>query len=86
MSTSPSGAPPHTEAPLAAAFAPEAGVGTPLAVGAFGFSVLMLGIPSAGLIDPDAVGAFAAGPGGRAAGGSDRQAGRSRGTQDKTNG
>jgi uncharacterized protein len=60
MSTSPSGAAPHAEAPLAAAFAPEAGVGTPLAVGAFGFSVLMLGIPSAGLIDPDAVGAFAA--------------------------
>jgi uncharacterized protein len=41
-------------------FAPEAGVGTPLAVGAFGFSVLMLGIPNAGLITGDAVGVFAA--------------------------
>lgn len=60
MSTSPSGAPPLADPAPSTAFAPEAGVGTPLAVGAFGFSVLMLGIPSAELIAPEAVGAFAA--------------------------
>jgi uncharacterized protein len=41
-------------------FKPEAGVGTPVAVGTFGFSVLMLGIPNSGLITADAAGAFAA--------------------------
>jgi uncharacterized protein len=41
-------------------FVPEPGVGTPLAVGAFGLSVLMLGIPNSGLITGDAVAAFAA--------------------------
>ncbi len=41
-------------------FRPEAGVGTPLAVGAFALSVLMLGIPNAGLIAPAAVTVFAA--------------------------
>jgi len=41
-------------------FRPEAGVGTPLAVGAFAFSVLMLVIPNAGLIAPGAVTVFAA--------------------------
>ncbi|GAA1240519.1 hypothetical protein GCM10009609_00200 [Pseudonocardia aurantiaca] len=41
-------------------FKPEAGVGIPLAVGTFGFSVLMLGIPNSGLITADAVGVFAA--------------------------
>jgi succinate-acetate transporter protein len=43
-----------------AGFRPEAGVGIPLAVGTFGFSVLMLGIPNSGLVTADAVGAFAA--------------------------
>ena len=33
----------------AAAFVPEAGIGLPIAVGTFGFSVLMLGIGDAGL-------------------------------------
>lgn len=41
-------------------FMPEAGVGTPLAVGTFGFSVLMLGIPNSGLITADAAGVFPA--------------------------
>lgn len=41
-------------------FMPEAGVGTPLAVGAFGFSVLMLGIPNSGLITAGAAGVFPA--------------------------
>jgi succinate-acetate transporter protein len=41
-------------------FKPEAGVGIPLAVGTFGFAVLMLGIPNSGLITADAVGVFAA--------------------------
>jgi succinate-acetate transporter protein len=41
-------------------FAPQAGVGTPLAVGTFGFSVLMLGIPNSGLVTADAATAFAA--------------------------
>lgn len=35
-------------------------MGTPLAVGAFAFSVLMLGIPNAGLVAPGAVPVFAA--------------------------
>ena len=33
-----------------ASFEPQAGIGLPIAVGTFGFSVLMLGIPNAGLI------------------------------------
>ena len=33
-----------------ASFQPQAGIGLPIAVGTFGFSVLMLGIPNAGLI------------------------------------
>jgi succinate-acetate transporter protein len=41
-------------------FKPEPGVGTPLAVGTFGFSVLMLGIPNSGLITADAAAAFTA--------------------------
>jgi uncharacterized protein len=43
-----------------AVYAPEAGVGIPLAVGTFGFSVLMLGIPNSGLITADAAPAFTA--------------------------
>lgn len=46
--------------PTLPAFRPEPGVGTPLAVGAFAFSVLMLGIPNAGLIAPGAGTVFAA--------------------------
>lgn len=41
-------------------FVPEAGIGLPLAVGAFGFSVLMLGIPNAGLVTGDAATLFIA--------------------------
>ena len=50
----------QSTAPAPPAFQPEAGVGTPLAVGAFGLSVFMLGMPNAGLIDADAVTVFAA--------------------------
>jgi Predicted membrane protein len=41
-------------------FTPEAGVGTPLAVGTFGFSVLMLGISNSGLIPAEAAAVFPA--------------------------
>lgn len=58
MSTQPADGTPPAEAPPG--FVPEAGVGTPLAVGTFGFSVLMLGIPNAGLINADAAGIFVA--------------------------
>jgi uncharacterized protein len=44
----------------AAAFVPEAGIGLPIAVGTFGFSVLMLGIPNAGLVNGDAAKLFIA--------------------------
>jgi len=54
--TAAGGAPPEEQR---LGFKPEAGVGIPLAVGTFGFSVLMLGIPNSGLITADAVGAFA---------------------------
>ena len=57
VSGAPAEAPPPVESP---GYAPEAGVGTPLAVGTFGFSVLMLGIPNAGLIPAAAAAAFAA--------------------------
>jgi hypothetical protein len=49
------------EAAVAAAekpFAPEAGVGVPLAVAGFGFSVLMLGLANARVFTPNAVGIF----------------------------
>jgi len=39
-------------------FAPEAGIGVPLAVGTFGFSVLVLGIVNSGLVTADAGGIF----------------------------
>jgi uncharacterized protein len=58
MSTQTAGAAPQDEQRLG--FKPEAGVGIPLAVGTFGFSVLMLGIPNSGLITADAVAAFPA--------------------------
>ena len=41
-------------------FQPQAGIGLPIAVGTFGFSVLMLGIPNAGLITGDAATIFTA--------------------------
>jgi uncharacterized protein len=44
----------------AAAFVPEAGIGLPIAVGTFGFSVLMLGIPTAGLVNGGAATLFIA--------------------------
>ncbi len=62
MSTHAVGETPVETPPPAApqGYVPEAGVGTPLSVGTFGFSVLMLGIPNAGLIPAAAVTAFAA--------------------------
>jgi uncharacterized protein len=39
-------------------FAPQAGVGTPLAVGTFGFSVLVLGLADARIFTPNAIGIF----------------------------
>jgi succinate-acetate transporter protein len=42
-----------------AAFAPQAGVGLPLAIACFGFSVLVLGLANARVFTPDAVGIFA---------------------------
>ena len=44
----------------AAAFVPEAGIGLLIAVGTFGFSVLMLGIPNAGLVNGGAAKLFIA--------------------------
>lgn len=41
-------------------FVPEGGIGLPIAVGTFGFSVLMLGIPNSGLITPEATPLFVA--------------------------
>jgi hypothetical protein len=41
-----------------AGFAPEPGIGLPLAIGAFGFSVLMLGLADARVFSPDAGGIF----------------------------
>ena len=40
------------------AFAPQPGIGLPLAVGTFGFSVLVLGLPTSRIISPDALGIF----------------------------
>jgi uncharacterized protein len=59
MSTESTNAAPATTPP-AVGFAPEAGVGTPLAVGGFGFAVLMLGFPTAGLIPAGGATVFAA--------------------------
>jgi uncharacterized protein len=58
MSTQTASGPPPVEQRVG--FQPEAGVGTPLAVGTFGFSVLMLGIPNSGLITAEAATAFSA--------------------------
>jgi uncharacterized protein len=58
MSTQTAGDAPPEEQRLG--FMPEAGVGIPLAVGTFGFSVLMLGIPNSGLITAGAAVAFTA--------------------------
>jgi succinate-acetate transporter protein len=58
MSTQTAASTPPNEQRLG--FKPEPGVGTPLAVGTFGFSVLMLGIPNSGLITADAAAAFSA--------------------------
>jgi len=41
-----------------AAFVPEQGIGVPLAVGSFGFSVLVLGLANAELYTPNAIGIF----------------------------
>jgi len=39
-------------------FAPEAGIGVPLAVAGFGFSVLVLGLANARVFSPNAIGLF----------------------------
>jgi uncharacterized protein len=44
--------------PQRVGFAPEAGVGVSLAVGSFGFSVLMLGLADARVFTPNAIGIF----------------------------
>lgn len=44
--------------PVREGFAPEQGVGVSLAVGSFGFSVLMLGLADARVFTPNAVGIF----------------------------
>ena len=41
-----------------AMFAPEAGIGVPLAVAGFGFSVLVLGMANARVFSPAAIGLF----------------------------
>jgi succinate-acetate transporter protein len=42
----------------AGTYAPEQGMGVPIAVGSFGFSVLVLGLANAELFTPDAIGIF----------------------------
>ena len=42
-----------------AAFAPQAGVGLPLAIACFGFSVIVLGLADARVFTPNAIGIFA---------------------------
>ena len=39
-------------------FSPEAGIGVPLAVAGFGFSVLVLGLANARIFSPNAIGIF----------------------------
>ena len=58
MSTEPSVEAPATTPEAAEAFAPQPGIGVPLAVGTFGFSVLVLGLPTSRIISPDALGIF----------------------------
>jgi succinate-acetate transporter protein len=45
--------------PQPAAFAPQAGVGLPLAIACFGFSVIVLGLADARVFTPNAIGLFA---------------------------
>ena len=58
MSTQPPVEAPVTTPEAAEAFAPQPGIGVPLAVGTFGFSVLVLGLPTSRIISPDALGIF----------------------------
>jgi uncharacterized protein len=58
MSTEPPVEAPVTMPEAAEAFAPQPGIGVPLAVGTFGFSVLVLGLPTSRIISPDALGIF----------------------------
>jgi hypothetical protein len=50
MSTEPPVEAPVTTPEAAEAFAPQPGIGVPLAVGTFGFSVLVLGLPTSRII------------------------------------
>jgi succinate-acetate transporter protein len=45
--------------PAPAAFAPEPGIGLPVAIASFGFSVLVLGLADARVFTPNAIGFFA---------------------------
>lgn len=56
MSTSPGSA--ADAASVEPGFPPQQGVGVPLAVGSFGFSVLVLGLADARVFTPDAIGIF----------------------------
>ena len=49
---------PVTTPEAAKPFAPQPGIGVPLAVGTFGFSVLVLGLPTSRIISPDTLGIF----------------------------
>jgi succinate-acetate transporter protein len=54
-----SSTPDSAEAAPVQAFAPQAGIGVPLAVGSFGFAVLVLGLGDAHVFTPNALGIFA---------------------------
>ncbi|MGH2967747.1 MAG: acetate uptake transporter [Solirubrobacteraceae bacterium] len=58
MSTTPADTGASSAGQGAGAFAPEQGVGVPLAVGSFGFAVLVLGLANAEVFTPAAVGIF----------------------------
>jgi GPR1/FUN34/yaaH family len=58
MSTEPPVEAPVTMPEAAPVFAPQPGIGVPVAVGTFGFSVLVLGLPTSRIISPDALGIF----------------------------
>jgi succinate-acetate transporter protein len=58
MSTEPPVEAQVTTPEAAETFAPQPGIGVPLAVGTFGFSVLVLGLPTSRIISPDALGIF----------------------------
>jgi succinate-acetate transporter protein len=58
VSTTPASADAASVGESEAGFRPEPGIGLPLAVGSFGFSVLVLGLADARVFTPDAIGIF----------------------------